>query len=402
MSKRTVKPWIRAGWWVAVLFCLVLFSVLTCHNSRQSVQPGAQAFPQISLVKIADGFSNPTHIGNAGDGSGRLFVVEQAGTIQVIKNGAVSSVPFLDISSRVLSGGEQGLFVIVFPPGFGQGKRHVYVNYTGIEGNGDTFISRFGLSDDPDAADPANEQILLRIDQPYSNHNGGQMAFGPDGYLYIGMGDGGSAGDPSGNAQNPGSLLGKMLRIDVESSPTGTYAVPPTNPFVAAAGYRTEIWALGLRNPWRFSFDRATGDLFIADVGQNAHEEVDLQSAGSGGGENYGWNIMEGFECYNSASCDTTGLTSPVLTYGTDTDGNCSVTGGFVYRGQEFFELQGLYLYGDYCSGRIWGLRLIDGVWKNQLLLDSDLSISTFGEDEAGNLYVADHAGGGIYKVTVP
>ena len=369
--------------------------------SESSGNPGTQAFPQVSLSKVAGGFANPTFIGNAGDGSNRLFVVEQGGTVKIIKNGTVLSAPFLDISPKVMTGGERGLFVIIFPPGFGEGKQHFYVNYTGETGNGDTFISRYRITENPDAADPADEQILLAIDQPFANHNGGQMAFGPDGYLYIGMGDGGSAGDPTGNAQNPGSLLGKMLRLDVESNPTGAYAIPSNNPFVSAAGYRPEIWALGLRNPWRFSFDRETGNLFIADVGQDAFEEVDRQPAGSSGGENYGWNVTEAFECYNSASCDTTGLTMPVFSYAR-ADGNCSVTGGSVYRGREFPDMQGLYLYGDYCSGRIWGLRQIDGVWKSELLLDSEFSISTFGEDEAGNVYVADHARGGIYKVIVP
>lgn len=362
---------------------------------------GKPAIPQIALVKVAAGFKAPTNIANAGDGSNRIFIVEQAGVVKIIKNGSVLTAPFLDITEKVRSGGEQGLFVVVFPPGPGPGKDHFYVNYTNRRGVGDTVISRFDVNAGSDSADPNSEQQLLTITQPFPNHNGGQMAFGPDRYLYIGTGDGGSGGDPDNNAQNTGSLLGKMLRLDVESSPGAGYAVPETNPFNGISGYRPEIWALGLRNPWRFSFDRQTGDLYIADVGQGGYEEIDLQPAASKGGENYGWDKMEGRHCYNASSCDANGLTLPVAEYKTHADGNCSVTGGFVYRGNEFPALQGVYLYGDYCSGRIWGLRQTGGVWENKLVLDTDLSISTFGEDEAGNMYVADHSKGDIYKIAV-
>jgi glucose/arabinose dehydrogenase len=218
--------------------------------------------------------------------------------------------------------------------------------------------------------------------------------------LYIGLGDGGGAGDPSNNAQDRGSLLGKVLRIDVASGPEG-YAIPADNPFVNTVGSRPEIWALGLRNPWRFSFDRETGDLYIADVGQNAFEEVNVQAAASGGGQNYGWDTTEGFECYETATCAQSGLTPPVHVYD-HSQGECSITGGYVYRGLEFPALRGVYVYGDFCSGRIWGLKKIGGVWQNKLLLESKLAVSTFGEDEAGNLYVADMGGGTIYKIIVP
>lgn len=358
------------------------------------------AIPQISLRLFASGLSNPVHIAHADDRSNRLFVVEQRGVIRIVRNGAVLPVPFLDISDRVRSGGEQGLLSVVFPPGYGAGKRVFFVDYTGTKGVGDTVISRFTTSANMDAADPASEQQLLTIVQPFANHNGGQLAFGPDRMLYIGMGDGGAAGDPSNNAQDPASLLGKILRIDVESGSEG-YLVPATNPFVNKAGFRPEIWALGLRNPWRFSFDRTTGDLYIADVGQNLYEEIDLQPASSAGGQNYGWDIREGSECYESASCTQAGLTPPVFVYD-HSRGECSVTGGFVYRGQEFPALQGVYVYGDFCSGRIWGLRQGVGGWENKLILESKLAISTFGEDEAGNLYVADMNGGRIYKIIVP
>jgi glucose/arabinose dehydrogenase len=383
-----------------LLLCATIpLSFNACRGHRSSA--GTPDIPQISLVLTAGGFSQPVHITHAGDGSARLFIVEQGGLVKIIKNGSSLPTPFLDASSLLKSSaGEQGLLSVVFPPGYGAGKQYFYIDYTGTQGVGDTVVARFQTTADPDVADPASGRTLLTVVQPFTNHNGGQLAFGPDGYLYIGMGDGGSGGDPSNNAQNPLSLLGKILRIDVESQPDG-YSSPSSNPFIGIAGYRPEIWALGLRNPWRFSFDRETGDLYIADVGQASYEEVNTQPATSAGGENYGWNIMEGFHCYNSASCNQTGLTLPVVEYGHSL-GDCSITGGFVYRGREFSALQGVYIYGDYCSGRIWGMRRAGGVLENKLILDSSLLISTFGEDEAGNLYVADHGAGAIYKIIVP
>jgi uncharacterized repeat protein (TIGR01451 family) len=255
------------------------------------------------------------------------------------------------------------------------------------------------VTSDPDVANLNSEEILLTIEQPFANHNGGQIAFGPDGYLYIGMGDGGSNGDPQGNGQRPETLLGKLLRIDVESGVT-PYAIPANNPFVQSRFYRGEIWALGLRNPWRFSFDRQTGDLYLGDVGQGSHEEINFQSRASFGGENYGWNIMEGKHCFNSDSCNQTGLVLPIVEY-SHSEG-CSVTGGVVYRGQQYPRLQGLYFYSDYCSGTIWGLKVTSTAVQQGLLLDSGYSISTFGEDEAGETYVADHGGGTIYRITDP
>lgn len=382
-----------------LLLCAAIpisFNACRGHGSSSATP----AIPQLSLVQTAGGFTHPVHITHVGDGSGRLFIVEQGGLIKIIKNGAVLPTPFLDVSSLLISSaGEQGLLSVAFPPGYAD-KQYFYIDYTGKQGVGDTVIARYHTTADPDIADPASAQTLLVVVQPFTNHNGGQLAFGPDGYLYIGMGDGGSGGDPLNNAQNPLSLLGKILRIDVEPQ-LDPYISPPSNPFIGNAGYSPEIWALGLRNPWRFSFDRETGDLYIADVGQNLYEEVNIQPAANAGGENYGWNIMEGFHCYNSASCNQSGLTLPVVEYGHSL-GDCSITGGFVYRGREFSALQGVYIYGDYCSGRIWGLRRAGGAWENKLILDSDLLISTFGEDEAGDLYVADHAAGVIYKIIVP
>ncbi|MBI5639972.1 MAG: PQQ-dependent sugar dehydrogenase [Nitrospirae bacterium] len=352
------------------------------------------SWPDISVSLAFSGINSPTHIAAAGDGSKRLFITEQRGRVLVIKNGVLQKRPFLDISGRVSCCGERGLLSIVFPPGFGN-KKYFYLNYT--DRNGATVVARYRVSADADAADPRTEEIVLTVEQPFANHNGGQLAFGPDGYLYIGMGDGGSAGDPHNHAQNPSSLLGKMLRIDVESGKR-PYAIPQDNPFIETKGYRPEIWATGLRNPWRFSFDRKTGDLYIADVGQDRYEEINIEPKGGKGGRNYGWNIMEGMHCYETENCDRSRLTGPVAEYG-HSDG-CSVTGGMVYRGEKFSQMHGVYFYGDFCSGKIWGLRQSGGEWTDKMLRDSGLSISTFGEDEAGELYLADYGRGNIYRIT--
>ena len=344
--------------------------------------------PAVRLVLVASGFDSPVHVTHAGDGSGRLFVVERGGRVRIVRGGAVDATPFLDISARITSGGEQGLLSIAFPPDFAA-RRHFYVHYTSLQGVGNTVVARFSLAAD-DIADAASETELLTVVQPFRNHNGGQLAFGPDGMLYIGLGDGGGSGDPLGSGQELGTLLGKLLRIDVESGAT-PYAIPADNPFA------DEIWAYGLRNPWRFSFDRASGDLYIGDVGQGSAEEIDFQPAGTAG-LNYGWSRMEGSACFRAATCEQGGLTQPVATYD-HSAGDCSVTGGHVYRGSEFPALQGIYVYGDFCSGRMWSLRRdAGGEWRNELLLDSALQISSFGEDEAGNLYVAD-LDGGIYRI---
>jgi glucose/arabinose dehydrogenase len=334
---------------------------------------------------------------HAGDNTGKLYVVERAGRIRLIDNGTLLPTPFLDISTSVLSGGEQGLLGLAFPPGYATTGRF-YVNYTRVP-DGNTVIARYQRTANPNVADPASDNILLTIPQPFANHNGGQLAFGPDGFLYIGLGDGGSGGDPQNNAQNDNSLLGKILRIDVESG-VSPYAIPPTNPFVSTAGARGEIWAIGLRNPWRFSFDRLTGDLYIADVGQSSFEEVNFQPATSPGGENYGWRIMEGSHCFGDPACSSAGLILPVAEY--DHGQGCSITGGFVYRGQAYPRIQGVYIYADFCSGRFWGLKNDNTVWRNELLLAEPHSISSFGEDEAGNLYATDLGAGIVYEIAAP
>jgi glucose/arabinose dehydrogenase len=326
-------------------------------------------------------------IQNAGDGSGRLFIVEQSGRILIYQNGGVLPAPFLDIVQEVGSAGnEQGLLGLAFHPRYTDNGLF-FVNYTNRDGN--TVIARFHVSGDPNTADATSETVLVSVEQPFPNHNGGVLAFGPDGYLYAGLGDGGSQGDPFGNGQRTDTLLGKILRLDVDSG--DPYSIPADNPF------GNEIWAYGLRNPWRLSFDPATDNLYIGDVGQSAWEEIDFLPAGSPGGSNFGWNIMEGDQPYKGG--DQNGLIAPVATYGHSTSpGGCSITGGYVYRGQNLPEWQGVYLYGDYCSGIIWGLIQSDGRWQNRVLFDTGFSISSFGVDETGELYLADLQGS-IYKL---
>ena len=362
--------------------------------SQVSVKP-ERAFPAL-------GFQNMTGLYDPGDGTNRLFVLEQPGRIRVFENreDVQSAQVFLDITSRVNSrGNEEGLLGLAFAPDFAT-SGHFFLDYTAANPRR-TVISRFTVASPRDGvADPASEFVILEIDQPYENHNGGQIAFGPDGYLYIGMGDGGSAFDPQKNGQNLGVLLGKLLRIDVsQGEGEHRYRIPRDNPFVGQQGARGEIWAYGLRNPWRFSFDRPGGALWLGDVGQNAREEIDLIAKGG----NYGWSRMEGTLCVPAsvATCDRTGLTLPILDYPTK-DGNCAVTGGFIYRGNAAPSLKGSYIYGDFCSGRIWALRY-DGsqITENALLVDSTLSITSFGVDSRGELYVLDRGSrNGIYRLT--
>jgi len=426
------------GKWKVSLYRLTFIILVAAFTLLFAIpKPGVTAkpdvlWPSINILKVTGGLTTPVHIAHAGDGSSRLFIVEQVGRIRIVQNSLLINTPFLDISGRVRSpasggGTEQGLLSVAFPPGYGVNKSYFYVYYTRADGNNQ--ISRFYLSTDPNQANPASEELILLLNHPsYSNHNGGQLAFGPDGYLYIGTGDGGGGGDPQGNAQNSNSLLGKLLRIAVEPDystlasalynsflpylvqngngiNSSTYSIPPDNPFLDNPDYRQEIWSLGLRNPWRFSFDQATGDIYIADVGQNSLEEVDFQASNSLGGENYGWNILEGSSCYSpSTACiPPANYVSPVAEYehGINDSNGCSITGGFVYHGLVNPAMQGVYFYGDYCKGKIWGLQYDGAQWQNTLLLSTGLSyaISSFGEDESGELYVADRSNGDIYKI---
>jgi glucose/arabinose dehydrogenase len=392
------RRWLYA--FLPLLLLAVLVIAFAVSHARASPNLSLNQ-PSFQLVQVAGGLSRPTHVTHAGDGSGRLFVVEQRGRILVYDQDFTSTT-FLDIRERVRApgqggGNEEGLLSVAFPPGFSE-KRYFYVYYTMLDG--DNLLSRFHLAEASDLADPNSQEEILVFPHPqFTNHNGGQLAFGPGGYLYIGTGDGGGAGDPFENAQDPASLLGKILRIDVENN--HPYEIPPDNPFVDLTGYRPEIWALGLRNPWRFSFDRSTGDLYIADVGQQRWEEVNFQPASSPGGENYGWNIMEGPECYEAEDCDQTGLTLPVHAYRRISP-HCSVTGGFVFRKQGFSDHIGNYIFGDFCSGNIWELQRNGEIWQSHLLAETTYLISTFGEDERGSLYLADHAGGSIYRLIFP
>ena len=376
--------------------------------------------PPLKLSRIASGLNLPVHLTHAGDDSGRLFVVEQGGRIRIIRKPAspngdaawsVNDAPFLDISKRVSCCGERGLLDLAFPPGYAA-KQHFYVSYT--NGDGTTVIARLKTTADPDRADPASEEVILTIEQPHVTHNGGRILFGPqDGYLYIGSGDGGGPAfnDPDNRAQDPSILLGTILRIDVESG-VKPYAIPASNPFTQIDGYRDEIWAYGLRNPWGFAFDKQTGDLYIPDVGNITQEEVNYQPAASAGGENYGWRITEGSICFEQWGCvegepctvehwicSADGQTSPVAEY--NHSQGCAVVGGAVYRGPSLPLLQGVFLYADFCRGKIWGLTGgSQDKWQSPLLINASVPVSAIGEDQEGNVYVIGYQDGVISMIT--
>lgn len=389
-----------------LFLAILLLAVMLSGDAQAAIahteDASLVAWPQITVYPLPGQYDHPVHITNAGDGSLRMYIVEQPGVIRIMKNGILLPVPFLDIHGQVrYSGGEEGLLSVAFPPNYAD-KAYFFVYYTTTDGN--NRVSRFNrMAGNPDQADPASEQVVIIFNHPtYENHNGGQTAFGADGYLYIGTGDGGGGGDPNGNAQNPASLLGKILRIDVDSN-LSAYTIPASNPYTQTAGYRGEIWSLGLRNPWRFAFDRLTHDLYIGDVGQNDVEEVDFQPASSVGGENYGWKILEGSACYSpSSGCVPPAFYNPPAaeyTHGVNDSNGCAVTGGGVYRGNTFPRMQGFYFYADFCTGKIWGL-INQGGWQSNLLLDTSLKIASFGEDELGNLYLSDLASGRIFWIT--
>jgi glucose/arabinose dehydrogenase len=371
---------------------VLLLAGLTAGSARTDATARSNDFA-FDLELVVDGLDSPVQVVDPGDGSNRLFVVEQGGTIRVIRDGQLLAEPFLDLRDRVSCCGERGLLSIAAHPDFAENGL-IVVSYT--DSAGDTAVASYRASEaDPDVADPAGGKLILTVEQPAANHNGGLVLFGPmDGYLYLGLGDGG--GSNGRNSQDPGTLLGKMLRIDIDHvQPGQSYAVPADNPLVAVDGARPEIWALGLRNPWRFSFDRITGDLWIGDVGSGGYEEVNFQPAASPGGENYGWDLMEGPECRADDGC--AGLVAPRSGFGRDL--GCVVTGGFVYHGTAIPSLEGVYLFADYCSGRVWGLPQ-DAPPGAALLgpVETGLRISSFGEDRSGEFYIVD-LDGAIYRI---
>jgi glucose/arabinose dehydrogenase len=370
----------------AVMMAALAFG--TTH-AQTTVLPDPSA---VEMVEIANGLARPLYLTHAGDGSGRLFVVEQGGRIWIIQDGERLETPFLDLTPLVSPDAnqfgytERGLLGLAFHPEYAA-NGIFFVNYTDVEGN--TVVARLRISADANIADPSSLEPILNIAQPFANHNGGHLAFGPDGYLYIGMGDGGSQGDPQNNGQQLDTLLGKLLRIDVDGEQG--YEIPSDNPFISTSGAMPEIWAYGLRNPWRFTFDRATGDLLIGDVGGNAWEEINFQPAASTGGENYGWTLYEGN--HPRSGVGTQGLTMPILEY-SHSEG-VSVTGGYVYRSSAIPTLQGVYFYADFGFGTIWAaIPNEDGSWQSQeFMRNTGYTISSFGEDEAGELYIVNYTG---------
>jgi glucose/arabinose dehydrogenase len=374
----------------SLMMLLLAIFLSGCGSKPSTPPPSGGPPPTLVLTPVVSGLSHPVDLQFPNDGSNRAFVVQQAGSIRIVASGSLLSSPFLDITAKVSSGGEMGLLGLAFHPQFTQ-SHLFYVHYDRtVAGQTQSVIAEYHVSaGDMNVADPNSERILLTVDQPFSNHKGGQIVFGPDGLLYIGLGDGGSGGDPMGNGQNLQTMLGKMLRIDVNHQSGGKqYAIPPSNPFANGGGL-PEIFAYGLRNPWRFSFERGGTRLFVGDVGQDAFEEVDILESG----KNYGWNVMEGLHCYNpSTSCTMTGLTMPILEY-PHRDGE-AVIGGFIYKGTAISGLSGAYVFGDYISGTIW--RLVEsppGTWTRSTLLSSGRNISSFAQDTSGELYVLDYSG---------
>ncbi len=382
--------------WKTALSLFLTAAASGCGSQFESETPDLPDGPvPVGLQEVASGLAFPLYL-TAPAGDPRLFIVEKGGTIRIVQNGALLPTPFLDFSAKVSTGGEQGLLGLAFDPQYASTGRFV-VHYTDLAG--DTRVSLLRVSLDPNVADPASELPILAVDQPFTNHNGGQVLFGPDGFLYVMLGDGGSAGDPGDRGQSLADLLGSILRIQPLEG--GGYAVPPDNPFVGMPDARPEIWSYGLRNPWRVDLDPVTGDLYVADVGQGKWEEVSVSTAagGAGRGVNFGWRIMEGPECFNPSSCDQSGLELPVVSY--DHGQGCSITGGFVYRGSAIPALQGHYFYSDFCAGFVRSFRLQDGAAVDQFrwpTLAPGPNIPGFGRDAAGELYIL-ATNGIVYRI---
>lgn len=399
--------------WIAMIAALavVLVVIKVAKNGGTNSSPGETQVPadanqlqSIDFIYETDGFTAPVDISSTGlSGDERIYIVEQAGKVRILNltDDTIARAPLIDLGDRVKSRGEMGLLGLVFDTDLSK-RPFVYVNYTRATTSGqETVVARYTLNDDQTKADIGSEKIILRQDQPYANHNGGDLAFGPEGYLYIPLGDGGSGGDPKDQAQNKESWLGKILRIDVHSD--SAYEIPSDNPFVNNSAYEPEIWSLGLRNPWRISFDAQTGDMWIGDVGQNAYEEINHEPRGQGG-RNYGWRCWEAADTYNDSGCsDRSSYTFPVAQY--EHEGSscrASVTGGFVYRGSSQPEMMGHYFYGDYCKGRVYALNAAGPTYTAVMLRDTDFGITTFGVDNRGEIYLADAKTGTIYRLAVP
>jgi glucose/arabinose dehydrogenase len=387
---------------ISCAICVIALEGCGGVSGSKPPTPATPATPptNLTLTPLITGLSSPVDLQQPNDGTGRFFVVEQAGRIRVFQNDALLSTPFLDITSKVTMQDEMGLLGMAFHPSFTQnGRFYVHYDRTTASGGFQSVIAEYAVSAaDPNQADPASERIVLTVDQPpFANHKGGQIAFGPDGFLYIGLGDGGSEGDPNGIGQNPNTLLAKILRIDVNTTSGGKqYGIPPDNPFVSGGGL-PETWVWGLRNPYRFSFDRSTGTLFAGDVGQDRYEEIDIIQKGA----NYGWSIMEGFHCFKPPTgCNQSGLTLPIAEYD-HSEGN-AVIGGYVYRGSQIPALQQGYIFGDDGSGKIWELQQTSpGTWTRTLLISSGRTISSFGQDQNGEVYVVDLSGN-VLSITQP
>ena len=381
----------------------LLFVTTACHSFLDQAAPPPPPPTGSPTLQLVDSFASPVYLTAPPGDSSRLFVVEQGGRIKVVRNDTTQGRPFLDLRAKVLSGGERGLLSMAFHPQYATNGRF-YVYYTNLSGN--IRIVRYNVSSDPDSADPATADTVLKVAHPnYDNHNGGQLQFGPDGMLYAGLGDGGSGGDPNHNGQNKHALLGKLLRLNVDGA--SGYAIPADNPFANDTSGAPEIWAWGLRNPWRFSFDKNTGDLYIADVGQDTWEEVDVGEAIAGGGRkaNYGWNNMEGFHCYPpdpNDACNRGGFSAPVAAYA-HANGACSITGGYVYRSSKVSLLQGYYLFADYCAGFVRAFKYLGGSNISAPLnlttaISPGYEISSFGQDARGDVYLMTLSGP-VYRI---
>jgi len=398
-ARRIPHPWFRLARLASLRVVgvgIAAVGLAACGDGRVS-DPFEDSPPEpsggIAVEVVAAGFDDPVHL-VAPPGDPRLFVVERPGQVWVLHDGTPTDTPFLDIRPLVGTGGERGLLSLAFHPDYAANGRF-FVSHT--DSAGDTRVVEYAVSEDPDRADPGSARNVLEVDQPFGNHNGGKILFGPDGRLYVALGDGGSGGDPLGHGQDPGTLLGALLRIDVDG---GTpYTVPPDNPYVGVPGARDELWAIGLRNPWRISFDEVEGVLYVADVGQNRWEEVNAVPAGEGG-HNYGWNVMEGESCFQPTDCEPAGLTLPVLTYPIPAEG-CAVIGGWVYRGEAIPEVVGHYFYSDWCAGWLRSFRLEGGeaVDRRSWEVGSLGRVESFGKDADGELYLLSSEGGRVLRL---